>query len=272
MSNSGSVVQVLTGVFAGIGIGLLLGLIMGLSVSPTVLTVMGALTGILGALLGLEHKIGTSKENDISNSVMNIKVGSFGFAVIAGIFIGMTIRTHNLIGPSISDRIEKWEKAGYSPEMARKYVAYELLSIDPNSGSATVTSGEVQKGTQAVLFNAEEKKELAAAMDTTMFDGAIKWAIKDLKVFENKPLDELLNAISEKVPEQHHMVFLATLRNMLIHSENSNTYCEMADNPIDWKDENLEELAGLMNDMDASSKTDVIAKTKILFCKLNEQP
>lgn len=271
MSDSSRFKQILSGVFAGVGIGLLLGLIMGLSVSPTVLTVMGALTGLLGALLGLEHKIGSSKVNDDSNVALNIKVGSFGFAVIAGIFFGMTLRTHNMIGPSVSERIEKWVKAGYDPDIARKYVAYELLSIDPNTGSATITTGDVQKGAQAVLFNAQEKRELAAAMDTTLFDGAIKYAIKDLKVFNNEPLDVLLETVSEKVPEPTHMAFLATLRKMLFYSENNNTYCEMDEDVTKWKDENLEELRIHLDQMNDASKKDVILKTKSLFCKLNEE-
>ncbi len=270
MSNSNGFRLILSGIFAGVGIGLLLGIIMGLSVSPVVLTVMGALTGLLGAVLGLENKIGNSEDNQASDIAKNIKVGAFGFAVIAGIFFGMNVRTHSKIGPTISERIDKWEKAGYDPEVAKRYVAYELLSIDPKTGSATVLTGEVQKGTQAVLFNSEQTLELAAVMDTTLFGGKIKYAMEELGKFENPDLDKLLATVATDLPENKHMIFIDLLQRMVLETEDSDMYCKLPENMMDWDDEYLKELAVIIGELDNNKQKDLISKTRKLFCTLNQ--
>lgn len=259
---------VFSSIYAGIGFGLLLGLIMGLSVSPTVKVVLGALTSILGALLGLENKIGKSG-NDQSAIERNLKLGSFGFAVVIGILCGIYVRTHNAFSPSITEKVQTWLDAGYDSASARKYVAYELLKIDPLTGAATDTSSFMQMKGQSALFNATAIKEVSTLMDTVLFRGDINKAKSKLKTLENKALDALLLKIESSVPQQSQMLFIDYLRQMSYEmGKEKIDYCKLSSDPIEWKDPLALKLSEIMIDVDYQSRPELTKATIAFFCSL----
>jgi hypothetical protein len=122
----------------------------------------------------------------------NVKLGSFGLAMVAGILFGMKVRTHELFSPTINDRVNVWLDAGYDSIAARKFVAFEKLGIDPLSGEVKVSGGEIQKSNTSALFNTNSQKDLSTRMDTTFFTGDIQKAISLLEASNNPSLNDLL--------------------------------------------------------------------------------
>ena len=96
MQNNNQLVSILSVLFASLGLGLLIGLIMGLSISPTTKIVMGVLAAGLGAFLGFDQRAFKASSGDDAppargDLLRELRVGSFAFAVVAGILVGMTM-------------------------------------------------------------------------------------------------------------------------------------------------------------------------------------
>lgn len=268
MANTPSKKFIISSIYSGAGIGLLLGLIMGISIEPVVKTVIVVLTGMLGALLGLENKIDKKEPNDVNTTGTNLKLGSFGFAVVAGILFGISVRTYEFFSPTIVERVQAWEDAGYDSISARKYVLYRRLGIDPKTGEATIKSGTFQRQGQTVLFNAIEAKQLSTALDTTNFGGDINLAIGDLKSFENPALDDLLTSAKEILPTEDHMLFLQLIKRMAYKSQQGNSYCPLPEDMNEWLSDFDQELSIPLREIDAVSRKVLLAKIGKFSCQL----
>ena len=149
--------------FAGIGLGLLVGVLVGLSSSPVVSVVVGALAGGMVTLLGFARSTKEGDSSYLEGSV--IRLGSFGIACAVAVVLGLFIRTHNWVSPSIADQVSEVQKAGYSPEEARRWVAYKnvgtVLGIGPGSSGSTAASpsGGTAQVAGSVLFAGADSGE-----------------------------------------------------------------------------------------------------------------
>ena len=126
--------------FAGTGLGLLVGVLVGLSASPVVSALIGALAAGMVTLLGFTR---TTKEGDppyAEGSV--IRLGSFGVACAVAVLLGLYIRTHNWLSPSISDQVAEIQKAGYTAEEARKWVALRNIGTALAPTAASTADGK----------------------------------------------------------------------------------------------------------------------------------
>lgn len=138
-------------VFSGLGMGLLVGIIVGLSVSPVVSIILGALASLLAAFLGLQEGGGASEEGLLSKLKVNgLRIGSFGFACVGGILLGLFFRSSDMFSDSIQDEVAKWTKAGYSAAEARQFVVWKKLGIQPEGKQVQIS--EVQKAQSGSLF------------------------------------------------------------------------------------------------------------------------
>jgi hypothetical protein len=258
---------ILSSVYAGVGLGLLMGLIMGLSISPTVKIVIGTLAGLLGGLLGLENKLGKSDVSENTNVAKNVKIGSFGFAVVVGILFGITIRTHDLFAPPLTERVQSWIDAGYDSASARKYVVYEKLRIDPVTGKPTSETDDLQRKNISGLFNHSSNQALSTQLDTVLFNGDMQVAIEKLKKAGNPALDDLLVSASEILPEQDHMMFITLLQQMTYKTEEEGeNYCQLPQDTIEWNSELLRKLSNLLLDVDYQLRNTLVKKIKEFFC------
>ncbi|MCG7550378.1 hypothetical protein [Pseudoalteromonas sp. Of7M-16] len=97
-------------VFGGAGIGLLFGVVMGTSVTPTVTILLGALTTILAAILGLNDRH--------FNDAKAARIGAFGIACVIGAYLGIYVRSHNLLAPSLVELKAQYVAAGYTEQQA----------------------------------------------------------------------------------------------------------------------------------------------------------
>jgi hypothetical protein len=141
---------------------------MGLAVSPTVGIIIGALASILAVLLGLND----SQFSDAKS----IRIGSFGFACVLGAFLGIFVRTHNLLSPAPQDLMDTYTKLDFSEQEVRSFIAYKEFGIldkswkmadtvitskgaesgDEGGGSSTTVSGSLARSSHAsVLFSAD---------------------------------------------------------------------------------------------------------------------
>ncbi len=126
--------------FGGSGIGLLFGIIMGTSTTPTVSVVLGSLTALLTALLGLN--------DTYFNDAKSVRIGSFGFACVLGIFIGFYVRSNNPFSPTIEQKIQAYQVAGFSQEQALKYIAAKEFGFYESTPSVTSPDAPSQRNSE----------------------------------------------------------------------------------------------------------------------------
>ena len=137
-----------TSIFSGLGLGLVLGIIAGLSVSPVIQTILGTLVTVAAGFLTLQANSATS--SPAATRTNELRIGSFGFACVLGIVLGLFARSHDLFGVPIQQQLARWTSAGYTPAQAQQYVAFERLGIKP-AGQEIVT-GDLQKSQSSNLF------------------------------------------------------------------------------------------------------------------------
>ncbi|NQZ11923.1 MAG: hypothetical protein HRT35_32630 [Algicola sp.] len=107
--------------FGGSGVGLLFGIIMGTSITPTVATILGALTGMLAGILGLnDGNFGDAKA---------VRIGGFGFACVFGAYLGIFVRSHSLLSPSLLSLKQQYIEVGFDEAQALDFVAQREFGV-----------------------------------------------------------------------------------------------------------------------------------------------
>jgi uncharacterized protein (DUF1810 family) len=219
-SNSGNAINV----FSGLGMGLLVGIIVGLSVSPVVSIILGALTSLLAAFLGLQGEGGATEEGIMSKLKLNgVRIGSFGFACVAGILFGLFMRSSNPFADSIDAQVAKWTKAGYSPTEARQYVAWQTLGIQPKETQVQIT--DVQKAQSGSLFGTLADLDLCNKISSErygndpseilrVYRGLYKPEVEDEKNTLFQKLGSLADAI-ERLPADGQIKTLKAVEEVL---------------------------------------------------------
>lgn len=152
--------------FAGGGLGLLVGVLVGLSASPVVSVILGSIAAGLATLLGF-----VSKEEPAYGEGSVVRLGSFGVTCAIAVVLGVFLRTHNIASPSISQQVEEIRKAGYSPEEARRWVAYRNLGVNLNAASTGEKPHEtasIVPAASSVLFSGNDRGE-CRHFDTTEY-------------------------------------------------------------------------------------------------------
>jgi hypothetical protein len=96
---------------AGASIGMLLGLIMGLSASPVVMTVLGALAAGLLGLLGITTRHGKSANGE-APTAGGLRIFGFGLFCAGFLVIGILLRTHNALAPSLAAQEQELSASG----------------------------------------------------------------------------------------------------------------------------------------------------------------
>jgi MFS family permease len=127
--------------FSGVGLGALVGLLVALSTEHVVGSVIAALTALLAGFFGLS-KIELDQ---------GWRIGSFGFACVAGVVAGLMIRNGGDLLPSVASQMEAWTSAGYSEQQARELVALQRLGVKPGGVEL------VQQPAVNALFSADDK-------------------------------------------------------------------------------------------------------------------
>ncbi|MCF6440726.1 hypothetical protein L1077_14920 [Pseudoalteromonas luteoviolacea] len=144
--------------FGGAGIGLLFGVIMGTSVTPTVTMLLGALTAILAAILGLNDRH--------FNDAKALRIGAFGFTCVVGAYIGIYVRAHNVLTPSLLELKAQYLAAGYTEKQALQLLTLKEfgMTLDQTSSDESVSSGDsFHFSEQATLLSNQHSSLLFSA-------------------------------------------------------------------------------------------------------------
>jgi hypothetical protein len=134
--------------FGGAGIGLLFGVIMGTSTTPTVATVLGALTTMLAGILGMNDKyFGNAKA---------VRIGAFGFSCVLGAYLGLFVRSHNLLSPTLVSLKKQYVELGFSEAQALDFIAQKefgvsLAALTGQQPVAAVNTAPIAEGETVVV-------------------------------------------------------------------------------------------------------------------------
>jgi len=212
-------------VFSGLGLGLLLGVIMGMSVSPVVATVLGALTTLLGAMLGLQGDAAAAEATDESalkaikrRSMSGLRLGSFGVACVAGIFIGLFMRSNEVLAVSIKDLVNQYEAAGYDKGRALELAAYQKLGLVPEGRQVQLS--DTQKAQSGSLFTGLAKINFCRDVSMERFGGDLSEVLKAYRRQNNDKLTRLADQIEAMTGVEQKKAFMTALEEVLCDYHN----------------------------------------------------
>jgi hypothetical protein len=96
-------------VFGGVSLGCFLGILIGLSTTPVISIVITGLVALLAAFFGLSEKLGLAASTAGTPRLI-------GFALSAAVFtlVGVGLRTHEILMPSIASQQQALQKLGYA--------------------------------------------------------------------------------------------------------------------------------------------------------------
>jgi hypothetical protein len=265
-------------ILSGIGMGLLLGVIMGLSVSEVVKVIFGILTAMLGAFLGFDKRsyagmeaaeYQKEKENTLFTA---LRAGWFGIAVVAGIFLGMYVRTQEVFTISVSESVKEYTEAGFAPEEARKLVLFQRLGINPTTGELGPVT-EVQRAHQSNLFSAEQAQELCGATDPDQWNNDWELARKELIALDPKIMTDVVEETGNSVPADHRFAMLKALNKLFCQLGTGKTnYCSLGTDLNLWKKEpSLSLMVSELTKLEEKPRQNMIKVLSELVCKVEKE-
>lgn len=116
---------------AGAALGLCVGILVGMTTTAVIGTVIGALAALFATVFGVRLQ-------DVEGFA---RIGGFGAFCVLGVLVGVGLRTHNVLGISVSQQVSEWVDAGYPPATARQIVLFrELGLLSDKAGTLALTS------------------------------------------------------------------------------------------------------------------------------------
>lgn len=189
-------------IFAGIGLGLLVGIIIGLSVAEVTGIILGALASMLAAFFGLRP----AKDGETGNQVI---IGTFGLICTLSIFIGLYMRTHNFLSPSLKSEITEYKEASFDQDDIKKIILYKELGLLPQGYTF---SKELQHETSTSLMAGGDKNiYLCSAIDNTSSLSEIKQAYDDSGGTYKEVENRLTKAIQDTSELRSTLLFFKTI-------------------------------------------------------------
>ncbi len=149
-------------VFSSVGIGLLIGILLGLSASPVVGLVVGAVSALLASLTGLKvpknnkELVNLVEINLEQQKLIGIRAGFFGLTCVVGIFIGIFLRTHNILSPpeyTLKQQFEELTSIGFNPKEAREILVHRGLNSESPVTQNTVLFSSNLEGCEKIAID-----------------------------------------------------------------------------------------------------------------------
>lgn len=240
--------MVFSQIFSGAGIGLLVGVIVGLSVSPVVKTILGALAGLLAAFLGLQENFYSKQSEEDASKIFSriknasIRAGSFGFACVFGILLGITLRTHDALTISIKSQVQNWVDAGYDTNFARSLVVYQKFKFLPDSVGLKVTpiSSEAANTMDqygGFLFSKEDMQNYCVSLSMSKYNDSVEYTLEAYDGMKHEIKN--LAANIRKVPEQSQAEIINSIVDLICYLGNSDfkleNFCQSIKAGIDYQ-------------------------------------
>lgn len=158
---------------AGGAVGALLGFTMGMSASPVVGTVLAALGAGLLALLGLKREGEAEREASVC-AASSWRILGFGILAVAATLLGVAIRTHGWLSPSLAEQHRALTEAGFSDVEARQILwARENMPAEPASPlPAPEALRPADDRTTPAALHTDAGPPLASPHDSVLFAAA----------------------------------------------------------------------------------------------------
>jgi hypothetical protein len=140
----------LSDVLSGGALGVFLGMVIGLSSTPVVSIVVAALVALLASVFGLTDKPfpGISKPGAA-------RLAAFGLAASVATPLAVWTRTHDLLAPSIEERLRELSAMGITtPREQAELLRYERFGLVPTGMTAASKDDAAPKGPSGVLYTA----------------------------------------------------------------------------------------------------------------------
>lgn len=154
---------------AGGAIGLLVGIAAGLSTAPVIAVIVGTLSTGLLILLGLKKSDSAPEDAAVADAAMIARIAAFGLVCTFGLVVGVLLRAHDVLSPSVSKMEQGWKDGGFSDPQARDVVLYERLGLtsDKTEGkeAALVASRPALAGAQSGALFASASKAVCPYFD-----------------------------------------------------------------------------------------------------------
>lgn len=155
---------------------LLLGALLGLSSAPVVGALVAALTGFLGVVVGLRSNL--KIEKIVNPNVDFAGLGIFGVATLAGVFLGLFVRTEAPWGKSAQELKVEWIAAGIEASEANRLVVFQKTGLIP-AGWGEPNNQAQADITQPVLFSSDEVSDkLNPANYKNVTDISTAWSME----------------------------------------------------------------------------------------------
>jgi hypothetical protein len=224
MSDSGSVrssSDLFIDLFSGIGLGLLVGVIVGLSLTPVVSVIIGALGSVLAVFLGLQggQNAGASALGSIR--LNGVRIGSFGFATVAGLLFALFVRSTEPFASPIEDHVKRWTDAGFPAKEARQMVVYERTGIAP---AGAIVNSEIAAQQQAqkshALFADLGEINLCYELNPERAQGNAGQVLTTYRLQDNETLNDVAQRV-EAIPEQYQIQVLDVIWHFVCSIEKS---------------------------------------------------
>lgn len=120
---------------AGAGVGTLIGLIAGLSASAIVSTVLAALSAGLLALLGIGKSSSETSTSAAPGSLATWRILGFGSLCSVCLVVGIFLRTHNMLAPSVkSEQIELEQANIFSKDEIHQIILLKQFGLSVPNG------------------------------------------------------------------------------------------------------------------------------------------
>jgi len=200
----------LTKILSTFCLGALVGIILGLSISEVAGIVLGGLTSLLVTFLGLKM------ETDNEDPDSKIQVMSFSIGCLLFILIGITMRTHDVLSPSVAGYKNELQNLGLDSAEIQRIILLKHYGVEMQDGNIKDIH-ENSTGQAEDIKQAAEKPKPNHALDihsTTLFSAAedhapqahdvarhfSTYSLEQLKTYilkQGLPYEQFYNNVSE---------------------------------------------------------------------------
>jgi hypothetical protein len=188
---------------SGAALGALVGLLVGLATSPVVGALVGALIALLASFFGLQGGAGPLP------AASPLRVLGFSAAAAAALLAGLYLRAGDGLAPTLAERRQAWESAGFEPAAAAELVAFERLGV-VRGGWQSDAGGLEAAGKRASVLFAGEAAESCDALEGRSYPLAA--AYSDAFAAEGEPWQGFADSVPANLSEaERKAVFAAAV-------------------------------------------------------------
>lgn len=185
---------------SGAALGALVGLLVGLATSPVVGALVGALIALLASFFGLQGGAGPLP------AASPLRVLGFSAAAAATLLAGLYLRAGDGLAPSLAERRQAWESAGFEPQAAAELVAFERLGVLRGGWQADPGGLEAAGKRASVLFSGAAA-ESCDALQGRSYPAAAAYA--EALAAEGEPWRGFAATVPADLPEAERRALLA---------------------------------------------------------------